>query len=869
MSGVEVMSAAVDSRTLERPLLRSHKTLPRRNGVPSIELAQPASADPNAIVTAAPAPPLTPPDAGQNELAGDDPTPRKMASSFSDNQTTGMLTPRRPSKPPTPDVTPPRTTLAKRPVLNQLIHPSSSSRADSFQTAYEGFSSDGDLDTPIRSSQMPRTTNNRRQTFQSHSRNTSRSKPAITKESPLSASLQLSETEYDTGFESFDGEWATNHLEQSPTPLVGKRKSVQMPNRSGRKAELDGDALNVQHLDNSLMREKTLRDRVHDSHELSATPSIEQFRDEIGWPSGDGPLQNNPHDRPLSGISSTSTVEAMIIDSPKRAQRMLRHTEKKTSLRSASSPIPTSDRTSTGSNPEFQHRLIHKALRISDQDRQSVSSDVSFSSKTTSVPQSHIDSIPVVVIPERRSSLRSGPNSYASSKPGSQRSSRQPPTARTGPVERPRQQRKRTMSDSVSARSQPDARSRPLTRPVVPPRSSSLSAPTSRNNSRAPSLTSESLHSHNLAIDHEMQQHQNQQPVSPPRHNVLGPNGYGLRESPNVQALSSDDMATLRPPSLPYTQASIPSSSPGPIEIHEATAVSLFAHNNRSLLLVEQRVQSEANALQALRKELRARANPRTPDMPVRAATISVDSPLKNPRPPPQPPIHKPLPPLPKEENTTQGSEGNGLLSRRWDSVRRTWSARPRSDSFNSMARSLSMKSAKNRKAGIEMDSRLHPFWRPRGFWDDVPGSPPKRNPPAQSDARNPNESLVVNNSLGMPQQRIVFNGPPSLARRSPEMKRLFDAMPSSVHHNASCSSLVDRGILRTGSPLYQNRYWALSRWGLRLRSMPLRNVRNRLRRFRQRRDERKRAARRATLKQSIGGPVYVASSATNGVVAK
>lgn len=169
------------------------------------------------------------------------------------------------------------------------------------------------------------------------------------------------------------------------------------------------------------------------------------------------------------------------------------------------------------------------------------------------------------------------------------------------------------------------------------------------------------------------------------------------------------------------------------------------------------------------------------------------------------------------------------------------------------ITRSLSMRSAKNRKAGMEMDSRLHPFWRPRGFWDDVPGSPRKENRPI------PAEPGFVSNSLGLPQHRLIFEGPPALNRRSPEMKRFFNGLSS-----ASRGSLVDRrGILRTGSPLYQKRYRTLSRWGVRLRSLSLRNVRARVQGVRERRNERKRAIRRETLKQSI----YVVSSATNGVM--
>lgn len=357
-----------------------------------------------------------------------------------------------------------------------------------------------------------------------------------------------------------------------------------------------------------------------------------------------------------------------------------------------------------------------------------------------------------------------------------------------------------------------------------------------------------------------MQKRLTQTPVSPPRHNILGNiQSPGLLEPPIFPALlasSSDDMTTLRPPSLPYTQLSVPSSSPGPIEIREAKAVSLFPHNNTSLLLIDPCVQP--GSLQPMAFPGEFQDYPRTPDLPTRAA-IHVESPLQNPRPPPQPPLGQSLPSLATHECVVEADlAGSGPTPRRWGSVRRPWGARPRSDTFSSIARSLSMKSAKNRTAGVDMDGRLHPFWRPRGFWEDVPSSPEKDRP-ERPNPETLDDSLVVNNSLGLPQQRIIFDGPPSLAaRRSPEMRRRF---------HTSHVSLVDVNLLRTGSPLYQPQYQLLSRWGLRFRSMSLRNVRNRLRRFRQRREERKRAARRNAVKHTIGGPVYVVSSATNGVV--
>lgn len=858
MPGVEVTDTSVDSP--ERPLLRSHKALRRRGiVVPTLDLAQPVSPEQNGPLVAAPAPPLTPPGANQEDMEAE--RTRKFTSL---PNTPGALTPRHPSKPPTPDVTPPRTNSTRRPPLPFIL--SSSSRAESFQTACESISSDGDMETPVRSApaSKPRS---RVPSLQQNAPNGIRTKLtyAKEKETPPSVSHPHSETEYDTGFESFDGEWTSFQTDASPTPQVGKRiPSQRRPIGREASQDRDRDPLDVVHLDASLMREQTLRGRMHNTKGVKASSSMERFQEEIGWPSYEGPSQTEDKDsHRLSAISSTSTVEAMIIDSPKRTRRSLRHTEKTASLRSVSSPITKSEHTSTTSNPDSQRRLVHKAGRISEEDRRSISSDLSFSAKTnTSAPQSSVDIIPVVVVPERRSSLRAGPNSFAPPKPGSRRSNQQPPVTMDGAGGVPRQ-KKRTMSDSAPARSRgPESRGRPFGRPVIPPRSSSLSAPTSRNNSRATSLTSDSLRSHTLAMDRDVHTSRENQPVSPPRQNILASQAPRVLQPPNFPTLvvSSEDTETLRPPSLPYTQWSIPSSSPGPVEIHEATAVSLFPHNNRSLLLIEQR--SEARTLLEIQRELiERRVNPQTPDMPTQTALAYVESPLKNPRPPPRPPVFKPLPPLPAQEREIEGNQSeNRPLGRRWGSVRRTWASRPRSDSFSALTRSLSMRSAKNRTAGKEMDSSLHPFWRPRGFWDNVPGSPEKDDSARQS-VYNPDNSFVVSNSLGLPQQRVIFDGPPSMARRSPEMKRLFD--------NASRGSLVDHNILRAGSPLYQHPYRTISRWGLRIRSISVRNVRNRLRRMRQRRDERKRASRRETLKQSIGGPVYVASSATTGVVTR
>jgi hypothetical protein len=232
---------------------------------------------------------------------------------------------------------------------------------------------------------------------------------------------------------------------------------------------------------------------------------------------------------------------------------------------------------------------------------------------------------------------------------------------------------------------------------------------------------------------------------------------------------------------------------------------------------------------------------------------------LRNPRPPPKPPVPNVIPPTPEDEADRQlrvaddGAELNGNNPRRFGSLRRRM-VRPRSDSLDRFVRSLSVTSAKNRKAGRDIDSRLHPFWRPRRFWDD---SPESEEPPPQATHMEPDQ--IISNSLGMPQPRVVFDGP-SLARRSP----LQGTNPR--RHPKRSSALVGATMfspeaLRSQTSLHQRRMLSLSWWRLRLRLGSVRNLRRRLRRSLQHREEAKREARREKLKQKIGEAVLVGSS--------
>ncbi|KAA8647345.1 hypothetical protein EYZ11_004086 [Aspergillus tanneri] len=852
-------SPASPEQHLDHVLFKSHKSLPRRTDIaPNIQVIHVTAPDQDdnpskgASLVTAPALPLTPPNVVQDEV-----------STAPDSEVAAQITPSKPSHPPTPQTTPPRLTpTTHRAGTNPVGQTPSSSRAESFQTACEMIS-DGETEMPRRPSP-------------------SLQRPTKQKTPPNNGSLEPPEDTIATKANPNTGQAAgmAIHEQQernaedpatvSQRPKYtndlrpGALENTELSDSARDANKMDGDSLDVPQV-----RVRRLRDRVQGSPDrIVSHLSMERFREQIGWPSGDHRADPADPDNPrrLSGVSTSSTIEAMIIDSPRPTKRTLRHSEKRVSLRSASSPVTRSERSSLVSNPDSQRRLVHKIARITDNDRRSVISENSTSeSSTLGVPRQNVEVVPVVVIPERRSSLKSSPcTSRKPSKTGSRRSGRQSPTmsgSRPGSLDLPRQ-KKRTMSESsATTRQEAESRGRSFGRPVIPPRSSSLSAPTSQNNSRSTSLTSESLRNHNLAIQNAL----SDLPLPTPMKDESG-------LAPDISKTQSiligvEDMAHLRPPSAPFTTVSIPSSSPGPVEINEATMVAFFPHNNESLLLVDPQMQTGSRGPRVAYQ--RSFAKPRTPEAQVldSAETGEMSSPLKNPRRPPKPPVHKGPPPVSTNGTERQLRELRNIqethdrLASRFGSGRRSWTARPRSESFNSFTRSLSLRSAKNRKAGKDIDGKLHPFWRPRRFWEDaseVDGDSPQGESPQPSRAET---EQVINNSLGMPQQRVVFEGPP-ISPRNPDMKRRLHG--ATLH--GSRSALVGSGVftpeaLYSQTSLHQRQFQSLSWWRLRLHFGTASGLRRRLRRKMQRRAEGKREARREKLKQSIGEAVLVGSS--------
>lgn len=859
MPSIEVVSSPASSEHPDRLLLKSHKSLPRRtNTNPHGQFSQSSPTEHDGHFSgglppmAVPILPLTPPGITQDESpTGAD----AQKSTLSSHSVINVLTPSRLSHPPTPETTPPRAMASNRPGLSQFGYISSSSRAESFKTAHETMS-DAETVTPRPSPPLLSRSNTQKSTKSTKSSRANRT-DAITKD-PAAREL----------FRESPRSKVEKHVEKKPlaTADISRKQGLAngqaselcvKPTHEKSKGTCNAADPTVTDIDASTRERRSLRDRVAHVQHPEDSAALDQFRQEIGWPSADDELARLEDHRRLSGVSASSTIEAVIVDKPRPARRALRHTEKRSSLRSASSPITVSERTSITSSSDIGRRLSHKPNRITENDRRSVSSELSVSvSSTLGVPQQSVDVVPVVVIPQRHSSLK-GPSNPSSKNPSISRSrpsihAPAVPGSRAGSQDLPRGNR--TVSES---RVSDGDRGRGLSRPHVPPRSSSLSAPTSQNNSRATSLTSESLRSHNLTLEQakEQQQPEKVQPASIP---VDSPSldqhdGSDILKTQSI-VIGVEDMSYLRPPSVPFTPHSVPSSSPGPFEISEVRRVAIFPHNNESLLLVNPHGRSN------LRTQLQQAEQPQTPDNTQQ--TTDVDSPLRNPRPPPKPPVSAAadnfvdFDQLPGE--MTNGKEPTNGIDRRPSSKRRPWIARPRSESFNSFVRTLSLNSARNPKAGEDIDGRSQPFWRPRRFWDDSPDSlSPEEGNSRPRNLKQPDE--IISNSLGMPQKRVVFDGPPVSAAR-PGAGRRTDG------HRANRKMLMGSGIfsseaLYSQTSLHQRRFPVVSRWRLRFRSGIARSLRWRLRRSIQQRAEGRREIRRKKLKQSIGEAVLMDSS--------
>ena len=847
--------------------------------------------------------PLTPPSNSSENVESswieDSPTKDRVFTTTYASGSSGVVTPVVQQSPPTPETTPPRMIYLDQTSMRHTASRKLSSRTDSFKTAQEELLSDHEIQEHDRRQIVP--------AGQHWMRTLGHERPTdiglgLGLESkgddpPLKKATQRLQTDtYD--FVTFDGAWGesrdgldsvgTDENQHSPRiGLVRRRKRPQISNRSSPTSPKVSEEA-----PSALTKPISLRQRVEQSWQSPPSMSTERFADQIQWPLRDDGLDIDARlrevdNRRFSQMSATSTiVEAIVIDTPPKRERTLRRTGRISTLNSLDNSLSHSNRSSLISADQTNRRLLRHGKSPEGGPKRSYASE-SATSTTSNLSKMQQDSVPVIVIPERISSVKSsGLNSRNLSRTISLTSARQqssrPTTAPDETVsyfDLPSRER-RTMSAIVpeSGPSKPEGRIARETPPALLAQKSSPSAPTSRNFSRATSATSASI----VAHDTEEGQSSQSQPVL----QITEPQDT---HNMSIDRSSTGDWSTLRPRSAlvtPFSLRSARSSTPGTLEVDEATAVSIYPHTNKSILVVQQLprrnsqpaeqstiVAGNANfVIPGPTKPAIIHQSPSTPEDPVFEERHLINSPLKNPREPPQPPDFKIIPPTPSN-NTPVGeierrsgqqpsSEvlgGRGPLSR----MKRALSARRYSESFVSpLSRSFSrrrMVSARAPSVGDSTENKLHAFWRPRGFWDDL----------SDSDSEFGNSGVLVGNSIGMPQPKHTtptrtsslsqrFSSLRSRGRQrsgwSPDAHR-----PSGQPRRQSYNDLFDdqhydyEFIQRDRSIGRPHSSMVIPRLGYQVQFVGFKGLQERMEKRKERREEGKRERIREKLRGSIG----------------
>jgi hypothetical protein len=714
-------------------------------------------------------------------------------------------TPPNQKSPPTPDVTPPRAMpLAFRPPASDRYP---SSRTDSFKTARENPSSDEDEVSTVRPV-LPSARQSTTEVPQISGR------PHKRKEVGLGLGLE-SDNEGTTTpraqvespqpeFHVFDGQWGSETSEVEREWDDNLMRNVTVRKRPGRRLHMFTGAAeevieddivsptNATKVVRSLpLQERNARHQLE--READRTPNEKSAERITSWSSTRVDIESptTPDVRRFSampGRSGTSTVvEAMVVDAPPTRQKTLRHTKKQLGLREFSSDQSTMSSapnsvvsTSLSSEPrrDSRHRLHHSTGKIPETRHRSLASNVTVSTASSSGRSRRevlkSGGIPVVVIPDRHSSAKSSKGhslrSTSSHKSKRSNSLTSAPLSHSSKFNEPGYfdsvaPRKRTMSESAG-----DGNSiRTIDfLPNIPARRSSLSAPTSRNTSRAGSLTAESLKAHNMI------QAKKQEPPDPVQLHTAGSqkdllSPTRLNVDHNGDPFFGNRLSTQV---TPFSQASYETAGTS-AEVSEAMAVTIFPHQNKSVLVVQQLTPPESSppasraieAIEVAQHEpptmtLNGKATgPVTPPQPMHPMD-EVDSPLRNPRAPPEPPKIAFIPPTPaaytpgQEEDRQLGydiderpSTSDSKPKRGLSLVRRAFSTRRNSEPAihlgpGLLKRTFSLSGRRKDLADVATQtargnanpstdypsvvdrpadgSKLHPFWRPSHFWDDL-----------------------------------------------------------------------------------------------------------------------------------------------------
>ncbi|KAJ4306166.1 hypothetical protein N0V88_000962 [Collariella sp. IMI 366227] len=217
-------------------------------------------------------------------------------------------------------------------------------------------------------------------------------------------------------------------------------------------------------------------------------------------------------DMKRASVMSTRSNASTVIENGPQRRKTLRHVRKQSILRDSGSDLspassaPTSV-TATADDPRRRQLPASRADEpVPEAVRDSHASTATFNSISSRKARREVwkhGGVPVVVIPERRASVKSSKSpSLRSTSSRRSRSATSIPASQLSkskenvPIFERQARRSRAYSESDGSRPG-DERTMDFP-PVIPTRSSSLSAPTSRNASRTGSLTAESLKAHNV-----------------------------------------------------------------------------------------------------------------------------------------------------------------------------------------------------------------------------------------------------------------------------------------------------------------------------------------------------------------------------------
>lgn len=662
--------------------------------------------------------------------------------------------------PPTPETTPPKTSRTRAAASRSSIYNTSDSRTDSFRTAQENQSSDEEsqsLDSP---SNRPSRKKWLKATGLPKHKDVGLGLGLESEdEGPTPTAVTAKQVAKPRDFGTFDGTWDASDEDRQERGSEEDHSSAtsvpydRRPHRRSRMAEpptLDSPTLG-QEIASSHKKSLSLRRRVEKSRRSEPIASTQNFAQQMHLPlkEDDFDLDNELreiNEKRLSQASTTSTVvEAMVIQSPPQRRQTLRHTVKMEDMNS-STPPPPSNRNSLNSNERASLRRRLRRSGSPDQELRksyaSADTPESVGSNPSKVRQDHI---PAISFPDRLSSIQSSASgskhlSRTFSLNSRQQSSR-PTTApeeSVGYFDVPPRHDRRTMSVVIHPSNPSKLEGKPEKR-VEPPAVAQISppsVPTSSELSRTTSVTSARIGAH----------YDPPTPAEQPHAKLY------LSDPPDEHNLSVDrymgEWSAIRPRSTlvtPFSLRSAHSSTPGTLEVNEATAISIYPHTNKSILVIQQMAGGsdsspiEQSAIIAGNANI-ALPGPITPIIHHQSPPREIlNSPLQNPRDAPQPPDLRVIAPTPANgrpsSEATPPMPSTPARTNRFSapitSMKRAISAHRLSESFVSpFTRTFSLRgtaSTPRRRRTIdnhpEPGSKLHPFWRPRGFWDDVDDS--------------------------------------------------------------------------------------------------------------------------------------------------